>query len=407
MSSATPRIPVVMLHSVAGYRPDRPETFPVWCPPEMFEGYLRYLSRRGYHTIDLHQWHAHMSEGAPLPDKPIALTFDDGYLDNWVYAAPLLRKYGFKATVFVATDFVQPGQTCRQSLEDVWAGRAEEASLEVFGYMNRAELRAAAEEGVLDVQSHGRTHTWWPVSDTIVDFHRPDVGMRHARWMWWNAFPDRKPFWFHQFDRADLPWGLPVYESALALARPAVARDRELDERLVRRVAEEGGASFFERPDWREQLEGEVRAHREEGRGAVKPETPEAFEERLRDELAGSRERLEALTGRPVRFMCWPNGGVCDEAYGLLEACGYAAATYPSRARERVNRRGHRPDRIARISATSYFRGSRRVLPWVASFALKVERNRGNWLATIPIRLIWLWRKLVPASRHRPHGADV
>jgi peptidoglycan/xylan/chitin deacetylase (PgdA/CDA1 family) len=406
MPSRTPRIPVVMLHSVVGHRADRPPTFPIWCPPEMFEGYLRFLSRRGYHGIDLHQWHAHMKSGAPLPDKPIALTFDDGYLDNWVYAVPLLRKYGFRATVFVATDFIQPGDSCRPTLEDVWRGHTDEGALEAFGYMNRAELRAAAREGVLDVQSHGRTHTWWPVSERIVDFHRPGVGMRHARWMWWNAYPERKPFWFTAFDRADLPWGLPVYESALALARPAVSRDKALDERLVRRVDAEGGESFFERPEWREQLEEEVRRHRDETGGAEKRESDEAFSERLRGELTGSREELEALTGKPVRFMCWPNGGVCDEAYALLEPCGYVAATYPSRARERVNRYGNRPDRVARISATSYFRGTRRVFPWVLSFALKVERNRGNWLATLPIRLIWLWRKIVPAADHKPHGAD-
>ena len=64
--------------------------------------------RRGFHAVSLSEIHAYLKTGAALPERAIGLTFDDGYLDNWVFAFPLLKKYGMKATVFMATDFVDP-----------------------------------------------------------------------------------------------------------------------------------------------------------------------------------------------------------------------------------------------------------------------------------------------------------
>lgn len=400
------KIPVVMLHSIAADRPGRPETFDIWCPPWCFEGYLRYLKWRGFETITLAHLHEHLQGRRTVPKKPIVLTFDDGYLDNWVYAAPLLRKYGFTGTVFMPSDFIQPGATPRPTIEDVWKGKIEERELEVFGYLNEAELRALAQEGTLDIQSHGRTHTWLPISERVVDFHNPTTRMRQLRWMWWNRHPEEKPFWFERIDHEGVPWGAPVYENKLALSSPAVTPDPALERLLVMHVQQEGGRAFFERGDWRTQLESIVAAHRAQRPCAAVPESREVFRARLREELLGARERIEEVTGREVRFMCWPNGGTCPDAFELLQECGYHAATLPSRMKQPQNFQGSRPDRIGRISATAFFRGAQRTIPWTISFALKVERNRGVLYADVPIKGIWLWRRIFPAPGASPHGAE-
>ncbi|MFN7964626.1 MAG: polysaccharide deacetylase family protein [Acidobacteriota bacterium] len=400
------KTPVVMLHSVVGDRAGRPGAFSLWCPPAMFEAYLQYLKRRRYHTITLTELHQHLEHGTALPSKPIVLTFDDGYLDNWVYAAPLLKKYGFTGTVFVPSDFVAPEERVRPTIEDVWAGKLSESDLDVYGYMNRAELRAVAQQGVLDVQSHGRTHTWLPYSESVIEFHHPDLKLRHLRPTWWNAFPERKPYWFQRISVDDLPWGAPVYENRLALAAPAVQPDPGLSAHLIAFTAEHGGREFFLRPDWRQQLQRQVDVYRSEAPPSAKPESQEEFRARLRWELEGSRLALEAITGKPVRFMCWPNGGTCEQAFELLNECGYWAATLPSRAKQPNNNIGTRPDRIGRISATSFFRGTTTPLPWVVSFALKVERNRGNHYMELPIKAIWLYRKFVKPGGVTPPGAE-
>jgi len=400
------KTPVVMLHSVAGFREDRPGTFSVWCPPPHFESYLKYLRWRGYTTITLDHLYRHLREGASLPDKPIVLTFDDGYLDNWVYAAPLLEKYGFTGTVFVPTDFIQPGDQPRPTLKDVWVGRLSEKELEVYGYLNRAEIEALSSSGVLDIQSHGRTHTWVPISSEIIDFHRPGLSMRQLRWMWWNRYPERKPFWFHQIRHEDIPWGLPVYRSDLRLAAPEVPEDPELARRLVEYVRAEGGEAFFDRAEWKKELDSLVEAY-----GSEDPTPPgapgdAAFRTQLVDELRGSREILEGLTAKPVRFMCWPNGGTCPEAFGLLEECGYLAATLPSRMKQPRNFRGTNPSRIGRVSATSFFRESRRILPWTLSFGMKIERNRGNLYMELPIKAIWFYRRFIRPAKKAPPGSE-
>jgi peptidoglycan/xylan/chitin deacetylase (PgdA/CDA1 family) len=71
--------------------------------PTQFEAHLAYLRQAGYETISLKQLSYALSGEAALPSKPIILTFDDGYRDNYENAFPLLRKYGYTATFFPIT----------------------------------------------------------------------------------------------------------------------------------------------------------------------------------------------------------------------------------------------------------------------------------------------------------------
>lgn len=69
--------------------------------PDEFERDLIYLKEHGYTTITAAQAAAHVYDGAPLPPKPVMLTFDDGYYNNYLYALPLLKKHGMNAVVSV------------------------------------------------------------------------------------------------------------------------------------------------------------------------------------------------------------------------------------------------------------------------------------------------------------------
>jgi peptidoglycan/xylan/chitin deacetylase (PgdA/CDA1 family) len=76
--------------------------------PENFESHLAYLRQAGYETISLAELAASITEGVPLPEKPIIITFDDGYRDQYDNAFPLLKEYGYTATFFI---FTQPIDT--------------------------------------------------------------------------------------------------------------------------------------------------------------------------------------------------------------------------------------------------------------------------------------------------------
>lgn len=88
-------LPIFLFHSISE------NDSPISIRPKDFEDKIRYLKSGGYHSI------------TPLdiingewPEKSFILTFDDGYQDNYINALPILKKYGFVATVFIATDYI-------------------------------------------------------------------------------------------------------------------------------------------------------------------------------------------------------------------------------------------------------------------------------------------------------------
>ena len=74
--------------------------------PRSFEKQMAYLFRSGYSAISLTDLADHFDRGKPLPPRPVIITFDDGYLDNYTYAYPILKKYGLTATIFVVAGTV-------------------------------------------------------------------------------------------------------------------------------------------------------------------------------------------------------------------------------------------------------------------------------------------------------------
>jgi peptidoglycan/xylan/chitin deacetylase (PgdA/CDA1 family) len=103
----TARVPILMYHYVsvppAGadiYRQDLSVT------PERFAAHLDAIQQGGYTPISLYALLDYLANGAPLPEKPVVLTFDDGYRDNYENAFPRLRERGVTATFFINTDFI-------------------------------------------------------------------------------------------------------------------------------------------------------------------------------------------------------------------------------------------------------------------------------------------------------------
>lgn len=100
-------VPILMYHHIAeaGATADAVRR-DLSVSPADFAAQLAYLAEHGYRTISLSDLLAHLQTGAPLPARPIILTFDDGYADNYIHAFPLLRQRGFHGTFFIITDFL-------------------------------------------------------------------------------------------------------------------------------------------------------------------------------------------------------------------------------------------------------------------------------------------------------------
>ena len=173
MSNKPYSVPVLMYHTVGPEIGGWPWPW-LTTPIEVFEDQVVAMAREGYISIGLGDLYAYMKEGRRLPGRAVVLTFDDGYLDNYVYAYPILKKHGYKGTVFVSTDFVDPSPKPRNTLDDVWAGRAARSDLPGPGFLSWAEMRRMESEGVMEVQSHTCTHTWCFNGPRIIDFHSPE-----------------------------------------------------------------------------------------------------------------------------------------------------------------------------------------------------------------------------------------
>lgn len=95
------RIPILMYHRIANVPGERNSL-----SPEKFEEQLDYLKKHGYTTITMNELYQHYMQKIPLPSRPVILTFDDGYEDNYSNALPLLRERDMKATVFPIVNWI-------------------------------------------------------------------------------------------------------------------------------------------------------------------------------------------------------------------------------------------------------------------------------------------------------------
>ncbi|MFJ7728325.1 polysaccharide deacetylase family protein [Neobacillus sp. NPDC097160] len=73
---------------------------------EAFEEQMKYLSEQGYYTATLSEFAAYMNGQISLPNRTVVITFDDGYKSNYLYAYPVLKKYGLKAGLFLVTSWI-------------------------------------------------------------------------------------------------------------------------------------------------------------------------------------------------------------------------------------------------------------------------------------------------------------
>jgi len=153
-------IPVLMYHHV------NPGGNFINVTPQRFESHMEYLSRHGFTTLDTAEFMDILNARKMPPEKPVVITFDDGWLDNWLFAFPVLKRYGFKAVIFVITGLV-PEKGRRRKADEGTASalpphdqckKIVEEGLAVDVMMSWEEIREMVSSGLVDIQSHTRTH---------------------------------------------------------------------------------------------------------------------------------------------------------------------------------------------------------------------------------------------------------
>jgi peptidoglycan/xylan/chitin deacetylase (PgdA/CDA1 family) len=148
--SETVRLPVIMYHHIST---EASAWGPYVISPEELDADLCYLKTQGYETITVQQLLDWQSGNCELPDKPIMLTFDDGYESTAVYGVPILEKYGYQAVVAVIGAVAQ-----------AYTNRPDHTIQ--YSHMDWDTIRRLSWGGTLEVQYH----TW--------DMHEVQKGTR-------------------------------------------------------------------------------------------------------------------------------------------------------------------------------------------------------------------------------------
>jgi len=105
MATSRPAVPVLMYHEIAGFGQTGSA---LAVPPSNFARQLAYLHDAGFQSVTAGTLAESMNGGGgPLPERTVVLTFDDGFADFYQQALPLLVHYGFTATLYVTTGWVQ------------------------------------------------------------------------------------------------------------------------------------------------------------------------------------------------------------------------------------------------------------------------------------------------------------
>jgi peptidoglycan/xylan/chitin deacetylase (PgdA/CDA1 family) len=100
-------IPILMYHSIANENESGVHPYyRTSTSPETFSAQMQYLHENGYHTCGPGQLISFLQQDSLGGMKPVAITFDDGYLDFYSNAFPVLSRYDFTATIFLPTGYI-------------------------------------------------------------------------------------------------------------------------------------------------------------------------------------------------------------------------------------------------------------------------------------------------------------
>lgn len=318
------QIPVIYYHSIGPINKKWTRHY-LTIEERYFEQHLKYY-KKNHTVISLNDYYNIRAGLAESPKRPLVITIDDGYLDNWIWAFPLLKKYDLKATIFVSPEMVDPNDIVR-----------DKTNANLFGYMSWPEMKLMEASGLVDIQSHTMSHTKYAVSDKVIGFHHKGADCLYPVG---NVFPDKKPFYIAdgKFENL-LPYGTPFFEEKSSVIARKVIINPEFTERCVNLVRNDLLNYDFETlikkigPIYNEYKD----------RIIVSRESDEDFNKRLTYEIAESKKIIEDKLNKKVEFLSWPHGDNSKEAHELAIKSGYKATTIGKmKSEDSIDRIGHR-----------------------------------------------------------------
>lgn len=249
--------------------------------PAEFSRDLEFLATNGYRTLCLEEYLAARSRGR-RQERAVLLTFDDARKSFLTVALPLLRTFKARAVLFVPTYWMKPPS---QPVDDL--------------FMSWQDVRACAESGIVDVESHAHRHALVAVASQLMDFAHPQARERFDIYDW----PMRGVGEGEELGRPAL--GTPVYRAApLLSATRRFVENPEVMHACRVLVERNGGEAFFTQSRWREELDELHRQLSERMQGQFMQE--QAFRALVESEFELSREEFRTHLGRAPTAIAYP-----------------------------------------------------------------------------------------------------
>jgi len=259
------RAVILLYHRVAELCPD----IQLLCvSPSNFESHLQEITEH-YQPISLHNLKEYI-ETNTLPRNAVVITFDDGYVDNLCYAAPLLEKYGVPATVFVTSGFV------------------DKSNEMVSDALERVLLSSEKLPEILTLESEGKTHHWI-------------LGENFQQHKGWNITSKNDPYPRYR-----------CYRDLHQLMRPMSVSHRQ---EVLKQLYDWAGCVGEGCPDRRIMNSDELRRISHSGLieiGAHSISHTMLAKQPLevqQQEILDSKKELETILGSPVTSFAYPYGG--------------------------------------------------------------------------------------------------
>lgn len=141
-------VPILVYHHVAA---ERSGDKLLYVSPAEFESHLAYLKEHGYQAVTLRQVYDAWTGRGTLPDHPVVISFDDGYVDQVRVAAPILRRYGWPAELAVVFNLIYKGDSppgtvltpamVQELLDDGWGLQSHSVSHSDLTHLSATEVR--------------------------------------------------------------------------------------------------------------------------------------------------------------------------------------------------------------------------------------------------------------------------
>lgn len=131
-------VPVIMYHSILK-DPKMQGDYVI--SPNLLEQDIQYLQAHGYTAVVMEDLLDYVEQGTPLPEKPVLLTFDDGYYNNYVYAYPLAEQYQCKILISPVGAFTEK------------FSQADDPS-PYYGHITWENIREMEQSGYVEFQNH-------------------------------------------------------------------------------------------------------------------------------------------------------------------------------------------------------------------------------------------------------------